>query len=244
MFKAIIVDDEHLVIKAIKILGEWESLDVEIVGEFSNGSAALNFLQKNRVDIVLLDMCMPLMNGAQLLREIDQLASDIKVIAISAHSDFEYMIQAIRSKVIDYLQKPIDAQNLNEALSQAVLEIQEKNELVLVENEDYAEIIENIEKYLRKNFKQELSLKKISEEFFLSREYISRLFKKKYGVTIVDYISKLRINRSKVYLINSNDSIQEIAFNVGYSSGNYFSKVFTRIEKKSPTEYRNENAQK
>lgn len=238
MFKAIIVEDEPLVKEAIKLQGEWESYNIKLVNEFTNGKFALDYIKQNDIDIVITDMNMPFMNGVELLQEVDKMDKNIKIIIISAYNDFEYMRQAIYSKVIDYLLKPIDDQNLNDALSIAITELQDELSIDLEYYELNIMTIEKIEKYLRQNYKTDVSLAKLSEEFFLSKEYISRSFKKRYGITMVDYIAKLRIERAKRYLSDLAICVEEIAFNVGYNSGNYFTKIFKKYEGLSPTEYR------
>lgn len=99
-------------------------------------------------------------------------------------------------------------------------------------------IIYEIEKYLQANYDREVKLQEISEQFYISREYISRKFKQEFGVNISDYIVKFRMNKAKSLLKNSQLKIYEIANMIGYQDDKYFRKVFKKVEGVTPNEYR------
>lgn len=99
-------------------------------------------------------------------------------------------------------------------------------------------IIYDIEKYLEANFDRDVKLQEISDHFFMSREYISRKFKQEFNVNITDYIVKIRMNKAKSLLKNSQLKIYEIANMVGYQDDKYFRKVFKKVEGTTPNEYR------
>ncbi|QAY67244.1 response regulator transcription factor [Paenibacillus protaetiae] len=99
-------------------------------------------------------------------------------------------------------------------------------------------IIYDIADYITARYKEELSLQDIASHFFLSREYISRKFKQEFGVTMSDYISRIRMERAKVLLMNGQLRIAQVAEMVGYQDENYFSKVFKKQEGIRPGEYR------
>lgn len=103
-----------------------------------------------------------------------------------------------------------------------------------------ANIIYDIEKYLQHNFNREIKLQEISEQFYISREYISRKFKQEFNVNISDYIVQIRINKAKSLLKNSQLKIYEIANMVGYQDDKYFRKVFKKVEGITPNEYRDQ----
>ncbi|HYX51573.1 MAG TPA: helix-turn-helix transcriptional regulator, partial [Ktedonobacteraceae bacterium] len=68
--------------------------------------------------------------------------------------------------------------------------------------------------------------------------YLSRVFKKEMGITLTDYINKLRIEEAKYMLDHRNISVSEAALSVGFNDPNYFSKVFTKLEHMAPHDYR------
>src|SRR5690606_33665519 len=98
--------------------------------------------------------------------------------------------------------------------------------------------IYDIARYLEQHYNRELTLQDLSEHFYVSREYISRKFKQQFGENIVNYISRLRIDKSKTLLLNPLLKISEIAQAVGFKDEKYYSKVFKKLEGCSPNEYR------
>jgi two-component system, response regulator YesN len=91
---------------------------------------------------------------------------------------------------------------------------------------------------IRFNIDQPLSLNAIADTLGVNPSHLSRTFKKALGMTLTDYINKLRIEEAKYLLDHSNDSVTAIASHVGYSDSNYFSKVFRKWERVTPHDYR------
>jgi two-component system, response regulator YesN len=99
-------------------------------------------------------------------------------------------------------------------------------------------IITDIEKYLQENFDRDVKLQEISDHFYISREYISRKFKQEFNENISDYIVRIRLDKAKSLLKNSQLKIYEIATMIGYQDDKYFRKVFKKVEGITPNEYR------
>lgn len=99
-------------------------------------------------------------------------------------------------------------------------------------------IIHDIAQYLEQHYHDEISLQQIAGKFFLSREYISRKFKQEFGVTLSDFLGRIRIEKAKTLLLNPQIRIAQIAEMVGYQDEKYFSKVFKKMEGFTPNEYR------
>lgn len=112
MLEVIIIDDEA---KAIKSLA-WELAnfceDVEVLQSFTDAEKALQFLKKNKIDAVFLDIQMPKIDGFQFLEQIKK--RDFAVVFTTAYDEFA--IEAIKQNALDYLTKPIDTDDLIEAV--------------------------------------------------------------------------------------------------------------------------------
>lgn len=117
MIKVLIVDDESWNRELFRSLGQWEALEMEVVGEAADGEEALRQIEAMRPHIVITDMRMPAMDGVQLMGRIRERYADTKVIVVSGYDDFEYARQAIKHRAVDYLLKPIDPQELNNVLN-------------------------------------------------------------------------------------------------------------------------------
>ena len=109
----------------------------------------------------------------------------------------------------------------------------------LDESKNDVELIDRVKKYIQKHFAENLTLSVLSETFFVCPAYLSRLFKKKTGINFVDYLTNLRIEKSKDFLANPNMKIYIIAEMVGYENPRYFSRIFKEVTGISPQEYRN-----
>jgi AraC-like DNA-binding protein len=108
-----------------------------------------------------------------------------------------------------------------------------KSERILKET-----VVEDLKKYIKSNFGHSLTLQLLADRAHLSREYLSRYFKKCTGKTILEYISEVRMSNAKRMVGDSNHSIADIAEYCGYPSMSNFQKAFKRSTGMSPREYR------
>jgi two-component system, response regulator YesN len=123
------------------------------------------------------------------------------------------------------MQKAVDEQNFRS--------IHRLNDL------DDARRMQDIVSYVETYYMEELSLEKLANRFFLSREHISRKFKQHIGMPLSKYIMKLRIEQAKCWLSETDESIYSISLMLGYQDEKYFSKLFKKVVGMTPFEYRN-----
>ena len=100
------------------------------------------------------------------------------------------------------------------------------------------DLAEVIYRYVQLNYRHKLSTKDIASEFHVNASYASRRFSQRYQRTITEHISRVRIERAKMLLQETEAPIGNIALNVGFDDINYFSRVFKKITSISPLEYR------
>ncbi|MGL4409504.1 MAG: LytR/AlgR family response regulator transcription factor [Zoogloea sp.] len=115
----LIVDDEAPARSRLRdLLGDLaETQPTRIAGMAGNGLEALSFLEHERVDVVLTDIKMPVMDGIELARHLGRFPQAPGVVFVTAYD--EYAIQAFDLAAVDYLLKPARAQRLGEALAKA-----------------------------------------------------------------------------------------------------------------------------
>ena len=99
-------------------------------------------------------------------------------------------------------------------------------------------LLQAITNYINKHYRENLTLKKISEEIYISENYISHLFKRETGITPMQYLMQRRLGEAQSLLTESNRQIAEIADSLGFNSDAYFSKMFKKYVKVTPKEYR------
>ncbi len=113
---AAVVDDEPLARMRLKRLLEMR--DVRVVAEGENGAQAIEIVQQNRIDILFIDINMPVMNGLDAVRAIDSLDDNGPAVVFCTAYD-EYAIDAFRTNAIAYLLKPFDVEELQAVLQKA-----------------------------------------------------------------------------------------------------------------------------
>lgn len=164
MYKVLIIDDEEPVRDAIRILGEWERLGIDTILEATDGKEGIGKVDEYRPDIILVDMRMSEMDGIELLKAVEKDYPEVCSIVISGYNDFEYTRQAIKSKVVDYLLKPVNGEELNNALAKAIDIIDEKSRK---RNDDHS-----------RNITLNMSLPALREKIFTS--ILDRSFNEKF----------------------------------------------------------------
>ena len=222
MIKALVMDDESAVASIIKHFIDKENFPIEIVGEAKNGQEGLNMIKRYNPQLIFIDIQMPLLNGFEAIEK----APDYSYIIITAFDSFEYAQKALRIGAKDIIIKPIEFQQLKEAIERAI-------GWRFTDNNQVNEILE----YLNNNYMNSVSLNDLADITHASTVYISRLFKEKMNVGIINYVHQLRIEHSLKLLESSNLSIKEIGYEVGYDSLNNFYKYFKRYINTTPANY-------
>ncbi|MEG0692036.1 MAG: response regulator [Oscillospiraceae bacterium] len=127
MYKMIIVDDEQFTRQGIIESVNWELMDIDIVGEASNGLEAMLLIHDTSPDIIICDIRMPKLDGISLINEVKPSHPNLQVIFLSGHSDKEYLKHAIKLSAIDYIFKPFQLHELISSIENAKKNCQQKN---------------------------------------------------------------------------------------------------------------------
>ena len=127
MYRTLVADDDFLVRSYLKTLDSWEKAGYEIVDDAEDGEEAYGFLQKEKIDVLVTDLTMPVMDGIELIRKIREENRDIYIIVLSCHDDFEYVKEAMRLGADEYILKnTLDENSLLEVLEKAKAQIEAK----------------------------------------------------------------------------------------------------------------------
>lgn len=223
MIKAVICDDEKAAMNIIRHYIEREHMPIEIAGTASNGVQALQVIKEVHPDLVFMDINMPLMNGFEVIAKLDS----TRVIIITAYDSFEYARKALQLGVCDILAKPIDFEQLGEAIRRAVGWQFTGNE-----------IVDRTLGWLYANYEKQPKLKELAEMVHCSESHLARSFKKETGLSIIAYVHKLRIEKSLLLMHEEDLSIRQIAEMTGYHNLNHFYQYFVQITGMTPAAYR------
>ncbi|OXS60498.1 hypothetical protein B1A99_08740 [Cohnella sp. CIP 111063] len=127
--KVMIVEDEEITRKGILAKIDWEALELDLADEAEDAESALDILESRKVDLIITDICLPRMDGFELIRDVVGQGKQAKFIVISGHDKFEYARTAMKYKVTEYLLKPIKEADLNESLRKMKQELLDQRSL-------------------------------------------------------------------------------------------------------------------
>ena len=116
MIRAVVCDDEKAVLVIIRYFLETEKLPIQIVGTAENGRDAWNLIQREKPDLIFMDIHMPYMDGFEVIQKV----KGSKIIIITAYDFFSYAQRALRLGVSDILTKPIDLKQLKQSVIRAI----------------------------------------------------------------------------------------------------------------------------
>jgi len=103
--KVLIVDDERAIRRALKEILEYENCQVL---EAENGKEGLEMIRSNSLDVIFCDIKMPLLDGMELLDQIQNDGNEVPIVMISGHGSLETAVQAIKKGAFDFIEKPLD----------------------------------------------------------------------------------------------------------------------------------------
>lgn len=142
----------------------------------------------------------------------------------------------INDHAIGLIYQTTSQENISVITSKAVDAYLEQLEVAAVKPENPN--IALMTNYIENHYPDNLTVEAIADAACLSPGYAGRIFKEQLGLPIMDYVLKVRIEKSKKLLLNPHYQIQAIAEKVGYGDAGYFTKVFRKFEGITPTQFR------
>lgn len=136
--KVVLLDDEVLIRKLIRMKLDTEALNLEIVGEFSSANTAVEKLKELKPDIIISDICMPGIDGISFSEQCTKILPEIKIIILTGYNDFEYARRSLKAGVHDYLMKPVQTEELNASVERLAEQVREERK----EKEAHRRILE------------------------------------------------------------------------------------------------------
>ncbi len=118
---------------------------------------------------------------------------------------------------------------------------QEYAEYIFSLRNDGGSVIQQVEQEIRLHYRENLTLKGLSQKYYVNSAYLGQLFKKKYGVTFRKYLNSCRIEQAAKLLLNTSDKVYNIAQAVGYQDMDYFIERFIDMKGCTPSNYRKIN---
>lgn len=123
MFKVMIIDDEPIIRKGIKNILNWKKFDCEVCAEASDGEEGKALIEKYRPDILITDIRMPGIDGLKMINDVKEIIPDCKIIILTGYRDFDYVQEALKLGVFDFVLKPSKIEELTTVVGRAVDEL-------------------------------------------------------------------------------------------------------------------------
>jgi len=120
LLKAVVIDDEYIVIEGLKSIINWHEFGINLVGYAYDGINGFNIIKEHHPDIIFTDIRMSGMDGLSMIKKVKEILPNTIFIIFSGYSEFEYAKTAISLGVMDYIEKPITVDKMKTALKKAV----------------------------------------------------------------------------------------------------------------------------
>lgn len=237
MYKVVVIEDEKLVRQGIILSTNWSAIDCMVVGEAENGEEGLEVIRKCTPDIVITDICMPVMTGIEMVEKLKEDSHVPLVIFLTAYDDFSYAQQAIRLEVCDYILKPFkDGElensivNLLERNRKETVSTGEADRNLQLKKGDKSKYLAEALSYIDEHYMDfDISVQKVAESIGISGGHLSHLFRKETNFTMMNYVVNCRIRAARNLLKDYHYKIYEVAEQVGYRDITYFSALFKKM---------------
>lgn len=240
MWKLLIADDEPKIRRGLMKILPWHDLNIDVVGEADNGMIALELAKELQPDILFVDVCMPFLDGLELIEQLQGVLDRCVIIVISGHDEFNYAQKAIKLNVFEYLLKPVTKNKLQIAVESAILSLEEahqnKERNNWVDSQLHTNSIIIRDTFLLKWVNGLLS----EEEIRLNLAFFNLNFTNPIGMTVFRVIQSLDMgkssrtwNRDLLEFAVKNvaeDTLQNEAFNIMFKDTKGFIVILSSIE--------------
>lgn len=150
-YKVVLVDDEFLVRELIAEKVNWELLDCELLLKATSASEVYDFIDENKVDIILTDINMPVIDGLAMSKRIREQYPNIKIIVLTGFDEFDYAKQSIEIGIDNYILKPIDENTIEDSMRKVIAKI-EKETVKAFEYEQLRQSVRENKAYMKEKF--------------------------------------------------------------------------------------------
>ncbi len=219
--------------------------------EAENGNEGLKLVETEGPDIIISDVMMPVMDGLELTRKVksDLRYCHIPMILLTAKSSLEHLLEGLEEGADSYIAKPFNKEHLQlrvKKLLEAQAKMREKYQepIKLTKEEkgmsrmdkNFLSKISNI--IIDNKLDSKVNVEELSNLVGLSRVHLYRKIKKITGLSVSEFVTQTKLKQSLTLIKNTDSTIAEIAYKVGFSTPSYFTKCFKDHFKISPSDYR------
>ena len=223
--KALLVDDEEQCVKTLQDGIDWKVLGVaETFGAY-NAVQAREIMKEEMISLILCDIEMPGESGLEFISSVREKADlndeNIECIILTCYPDYKFMRKAMQIGCSDYLIKPLDTDEMTAVLEKAVEKIQKKFQKDEKEKKLFPDAMKTSFPEGQQNIIDGMPL-----------------FKKRTGISVLEYVTNCRMEKAKELLRNTDWNNEIVSEKLGYASSGYFIKLFKKTFSMTPREFR------
>lgn len=241
MMKVVVVEDEDLVRRGIVLTVDWAGVGCAVVGEAADGMAGLEVIRANQPDLIITDIKMPRLDGIEMIRRLREEGCRAYVILLTAYSDFSYAQAAVKLGAVDYLLKPFQDGELEEAVTRLRERVTPTETPAVgkeISEEGKSKYVMEALRYIAGHYNDpDMSVSSVAQDLGISEGHLSHVFKKETSRTLGSYLTDYRIRKAMELLKDCRNKVYEVADRVGHRDITYFSSTFKRVVGVSPSEY-------
>jgi len=249
--KLLIVDDEMYAVQGILDGVDWNALGFDEILTAYSYTQAVKTMRDTFVDVLLCDIEMPDESGLELVSYTNAHSPGTVCIILSCHDEFDYARQAVKLDCLDYVLKPVRYEVLTEILQKAMEHVRKRNHRNMMENfgqqyidgiaqksrGNYVSAADIAEQYIKEHLNEDLSVKMLADIAYVSSDHLTRIFKKRFGMTVTDFILDRRMKLAAELLKKPDLSITMVSNSVGFGNYSYFTEQFKRTYGLTPRDY-------
>lgn len=220
--------------------------NAELFGTFATIEPVEAFAEEQKIELLLLRLHPE--SRAQTFRTKAKILAKhpgMKVILFDEAEDLDAVLTGLRCGAIDYLYAPYEEEMCKQAIHRAILSL---NEISLISEEvpesshNKKAIVNQLLLYIKTHYQEPIQLQSLAQHVHLNEYYISKLFKETLGLSFSKYLRKFRIERAKVALTQTKQSVREVSEGIGIFDSAYFSRIFKEETGMTPMKYREDFA--
>jgi YesN/AraC family two-component response regulator len=229
----LVVDDEPSCVEMHARIVQSHSSSNHVL-KARSGREALDILHREVVDLILLDLQMPDMDGFEVLEAMRTKESmrSIPVIVVTGKLLTESDMSRLNEGVAAVLGKGLFS--IEETINHISAALEHKRKL----SEESRRLVRLAMGYMHQNFAEVVSRVDIAKHVGITEDHLTLCFRKELGTTPMTYLQRYRINQAKKLLKESQLTITDIATQVGFADSGYFSRIFRRENGISPEMFR------
>ncbi len=242
MYRVLIADDE-MIERTVLHQTLYENLkDRCEIFQAANGREALEIYEREKIQIAILDIEMPGINGMEAAKKIREKDKNCSIIFLTAFDEFSYARTAITVRALDYLLKPYDEEELMLVLEEAIRLSEERENVSRShdrepdqkeegqpgeETEEFGnvrigKVAELIYKHIQENYMYDISMQDLARKMNYSEAYFCKLFKQCFSKNFTAYLTEYRVKEAKRQLMEPTVNVKDVGKAVGYPDSNYF----------------------